>query len=234
MRAYYGPRLGRRSPAMQSSLLTPDKLGASLKLWLRADLGFDSGAKTWVNQADGRVFTSSGAPSVVAEPTLNGQAAVQFAAGGADAFYLGAGADIASTFTWCWLVVARTLSGAGACSFFASVVDDKGGALIDPSTGQLYSRSSLGEYVGTSAPTPAPGTNPFVAMMGRTANTARFNGESLTHAGLNAGQVLTGAASNTALAYTINGLQIAEIILASASTLTSLAPYVEERYWLTL
>lgn len=232
-RAYCNARLGRRYPPRRNGapMVTPGSL-STLKIWLRADLGYNSGAKTWTCQKSGKVFTSSGTPTQTTEPTLNNQAVIQFGAGGADGFTGDGSATITTTSTWCWLFVARIISGTAQYNAIYST-DNKGQIMITPTDGNLYSQTQLDGLVGTTSGASAPGTNPFVAMMGDGTNVSRLNGAALTHADIvGAMQFTTGATSS--VNYTVDAGQLAELVVASQSTLISLAPYILDRYGLTL
>lgn len=208
--------------------ITPQSLGASLKLWLRADLGYNSGAKTWTDQVAGRVFTSGGTPSQVAEPLLGGQAVIQFGTGGSHAF-ISDTKTLTVAAPWCWLVVFRVLSGASNHSILSSG-DNQSQIMFDVGTSALYARTNGAEFVGTSAAT-APGTAAVVGTYGSGLNVARMNGQQLTHAALTGAVALNGA--QVAINSTVDAGQTAEVILASVADVRALAPYIKARYGLT-
>lgn len=224
-------RLRGRPALGPSGVLDPlAALGSNLKLWLRADLGYNAGAKTWTDQIAGRVFTSPGNPSQVTEAQLNGQKVIQFGAGGGDIF-----ASDAKILTvpapWCAFAVFRLTS--TAAPFYALYgTDNKGALLLDTAASQLYARTSTLEYVGTSAGT-SQGNAPYLITYGSGLNIARLNGQSLTHAALTGSFQLNGTVAN--VGYTVNSGQIGEVIIASVADVTSaIAPYILDRYGKTM
>lgn len=228
-RAYLGPRLGRRQqPRAQARPMVTPGMVPGLTMWLRADLGYNDGAKTWTCQASGKVFTSSGAPIQTTEASLNGQTVIQFAAGGADTFVLGSNFG-AVALPYCWLGVFRIISGTSQYNL-CYATNNFAQFMVTPTTTAVYIRS-ISEAVSSSV-TSDLGTTPHAMTIGSGADTARLDGTALTNTALTNSMALLSPETN--VGYSVASGQIAEVILARVDTLTSLAPYIKSRYGLTL
>jgi hypothetical protein len=177
-------------------------------------------------------MTSGGAPTQTTEASLNGQAVIECAAGGADSFQT----DTLNNFgvitnPWCWLAVFRIVSGTSQHNIQFST-DARSQFMTTTAPTALYVSTLADGQIATSTTTDL-GTTPHVAMFGSAVDVARLDGTSLTHA------AVTGALSinnpESYFGYTVNAHQIAEIILANnVNDILSLAPYIKNRYGLTL
>lgn len=209
--------------------VTPQSLGSSLKLWLRADLGWTEGTRTWVNQASGgQSFVSTGTPTRTTATEFGGQQCIQFAAGGADTLPIQSiiGAVPAP---FCWIAVFRILSGAAGYNIVYTT-GAQGQLNVTPGTGAVYVASATDN--ATSNSPGALGTTGHALMIGSGANVGSMDGGALTHTALTGTMVLLSPDTN--VGYSVNSSQIAEVILATTSTLANLAPYIKARYGLTL
>lgn len=221
-----------RRPGFRGSsrpIVTPQSLGSSLKLWLRADLGWTEGTRTWVNQAPGgQSFVSAGAPTRTTAAEFGGQQCIQFAAGGADTLPIQSiiGAVPAP---FCWLAVFRILSGVAGYNIVYTT-GAQGQLNITPGTGAVYIATAT-DNATTNSPG-ALGTAGHALMVGSGANVGSLDGTALTHTALTGTMVLLSPDTN--VGYSVDSSQIAEVILATTSTLANLAPYIKARYGLTL
>ena len=210
--------------------MTPDQI-ATLKLWFRADLGYNSGTKTWTCQKSGRTIVSSGTPTQTTEASLNGQAVIQCGAGGGDTFVLTPSSYGVISAPFTWLGVFRITSGTAQYNIQYST-DNTSQFMVTPTTTALYC-TTLGSGQVSTSTTSDLGTTPHVAMFGTLANVASLDGVSLTHTQINSTCTINSPEAN--FGYTVNAHQMAEIILANnIDDLLILAPYIKSRYGLTL
>lgn len=231
-RAYLTPRLGRRQTGGKLKMVTPDKV-PGVRFWLRADLGVVDNTGTtgyweWTDQIGGLVSRSPAAqPTTVSG--LNNQKAM-FINGATNAYVLQTTLDIEAP--WSVLAVCQLFS--GIVPIGVMVASDGNGSIVinNPSTDPTMTATTPGDGSIKTSAVSAYNFQPICAWYGSVENASRLRSTSVTHTGLTGGMSFTSGLTKIGDCSSI--LYLAEVIAAETESLLSLAPYLLNRYKVTL
>lgn len=234
VRAYLGPRLGRRSPGSRARMATPANLGAAVQLWVRGDLGITGTSPVTAirdQSANGVLWDTVGAgtTSTVAG-ALNGKQVLQFPSG---AYILRTSGAASTNPGWSFALVSRWTAAAGDDRYLVNGAGANTDYLRQYRTG---SNTDLRRYAGGGSAT------------AQTAYADAYetwciasDGSYTRHNGVEIGYSTTqDSTSQWAAGGQIGGpgsgnLFLAELVICQGlMTARKLAPYILDRYALTL